>query len=67
MAIELLVAVQAFEYRRPLKSSEPLEAVITELRSKVPFLEEDRLMHDDITIAEKIIQDWIVQYCLSQQ
>ena len=59
LAIELLVAVQAFEFRRPIKTSPTLEEMISEVRSKVPFLEEDRLMHDDISIAQEIIQNWI--------
>lgn len=59
LAIELLVAVQAFEFRRPLRSSEKLEAMIHEVRASIPALEEDRLMHDDIAAAEQMISKWI--------
>ena len=35
LAIELLAACQALEFRRPLKSTEPLEAVYNLVRSVV--------------------------------
>ncbi len=58
LALELLVAVQAFEFRRPFKSSAKLEEMMDEVRKSIPALEEDRLMHDDIAIAEQIIRKW---------
>lgn len=66
LAIELLVSVQAFEYRRPVHSSDILEGMISEVRSQISFLEEDRLMFDDIKTAESMIQKWTVGYCLSK-
>ena len=59
LAIELLVAVQAFEFRRPLKSSQAIEHLIEEVRKSIPPLEEDRLMHNDIVKAESIIHNLI--------
>ena len=58
MAIELLAAVQAFEFRRPIHSSDPLEQMIKECRAEISFLDEDRLMHDDLVKAEKLIEKW---------
>lgn len=46
LAIELLNAAQALEFRRPLKSSEKIKAFVTEYRKSVPFMEQDVLMHD---------------------
>lgn len=59
LAIELLTAVQALEFRRPLQTSEELEKVITAFRKEVSFNETDRLLHDDMNLAVEFIQkDW---------
>jgi histidine ammonia-lyase len=48
LAIELLNAAQALEFRRPLKSSAIIEAFVAEYRKQVSFVSQDRLLHDDI-------------------
>ncbi|MEI2674205.1 MAG: histidine ammonia-lyase [Chitinophagaceae bacterium] len=48
LAIELLTAAQAFEFRRPLKSSIAIENFYTAYRSVVSFNEFDRFLHLDI-------------------
>lgn len=48
LAIELLNASQALEFRRPLKSSEFIEMFIKSYREEVPFVSEDRILHYDI-------------------
>ena len=48
LAIELLSAVQALEFRRPLKTSPVLEEVVTAFRKEVSFNEADRILHDDM-------------------
>lgn len=48
LAIELMVACQALEFRRPLKSSKKLAQIIQEYRTYVPKLNGDRVLHDDI-------------------
>lgn len=48
IAIELLTASQAFEFRRPLKSSEIIEEFIADYRKEVPFIENDRILYIDI-------------------
>ncbi|MBT8189984.1 MAG: histidine ammonia-lyase [Saprospiraceae bacterium] len=48
LAIELMVACQALEFRRPLKSSPALSTIIDNYREHVPKLNEDRVLHDDI-------------------
>jgi len=53
LAIELLNASQALEFRRPLKSSEFIEMFIKSYREVVSFVKEDRILHYDI---EKSIQ-----------
>jgi histidine ammonia-lyase len=44
--IELLLAAQAFEFRRPMKSSENLEALFATYRSEIPFVNEDLYLHE---------------------
>lgn len=51
LAIELMNASQAIEFRRPLKSSEFLETFIKSFREEVPLVEEDRILHYDIEKA----------------
>ncbi|MEA1784831.1 histidine ammonia-lyase [Arenibacter sp. GZD96] len=57
LAIELLTAAQAFEFRKPLKSGIFLEEIHKEIRKKVAFAAEDRVFADDIAIGITMIQD----------
>lgn len=56
LAIELLTAAQAFEFRKPLKSGFLLDKVHQFIRSTVPFAAEDRVFSNDIEIAIDIIK-----------
>ena len=58
LAIEMLNASQALEFRRPLKSSVFIESVIESYRSVVPFVEKDRILHDDIEQSIDFIQSF---------
>jgi histidine ammonia-lyase len=58
LAIELLTACQAIEFRRPLKSSELLEFAHHYVRSFVSFAEEDRVFADDINKVKKMIANF---------
>jgi histidine ammonia-lyase len=48
LAIEMLYACQALEFRRPLRSSQVLEAIHAEVRKIVPFATEDKIFSHDI-------------------
>jgi histidine ammonia-lyase len=48
IAIELLNASQAIEFRRPFKTSPLLESFLAEYRKSVPFIKEDEVLHDAI-------------------
>mgnify|MGYP006188585475 CR=1 FL=1 len=48
LAIELMNASQAIDFRRPLKSSDFIELFLKSYRSEVPFVKEDRILHYDI-------------------
>src|SRR5215216_5115204 len=58
LAIELLCACQAIEFRRPLKSSAILEFAHDYVRQFVGFAEEDRIFANDIDAIKKIISDF---------
>ena len=57
LAIELLTAAQAFEYRKPMKSGILLDKVHKELRKRVSFAKKDRVFADDIEIGISMIKD----------
>lgn len=54
-AIELLYASQAMDFRRPLKSTPVIEACHLLVRSKVPFIDDDRIFADDINQLHQLI------------
>ncbi|MBL7766209.1 MAG: histidine ammonia-lyase [Chitinophagaceae bacterium] len=58
LAIELLNAAQAVEFRRPKKSSPILEKILSAYREKVSFIEKDRIIHMDIMQTIRFIQQY---------
>lgn len=54
-AIELLYAAQAMDFRRPLRSTQVLEACHKLVREKVPHIDDDRIFADDINSLHQII------------
>lgn len=58
LAIELMSACQAIEFRRPLKSSPILEFAHDHVREYVGFASEDRIFARDIEIIVKLIRDF---------
>jgi len=58
LAIELMTACQAIEFRKPLKSSGILEFAHDYVRSFVGFAEEDRIFADDVNKIKNIISDF---------
>lgn len=59
VAIELMCAAQAVEFRRPLKSSAALEGVLAEVRSVVPRLEQDRVLAGDIEALAAAVRNGV--------
>ena len=57
LAIELLTATQALEFRRPLLSSEKIENFIKSYRKQVDFNEKDRILAIDIQKSIVFIQN----------
>lgn len=48
LSIELMTAAQALEFRRPMKSSPVIESFFTQYRKLVKFVDEDRILFEDI-------------------
>lgn len=57
LAIELITAAQAIHFRRPLKTSAVLEDFLNTFRAHVPFIDADRLLHNDMAKAEKFLKE----------
>ena len=57
LAIELLTAVQALEYRRPNRSSEKIEKIVEAFRQKVSFNDADRILHNDMMSSVEFLGD----------
>ena len=57
LAIELLTAAQAFEFRKPLKSGVYLDEVHNAVREHVAFADKDRVFADDIEKGIAMIKD----------
>ncbi len=56
LAIELLCAAQAFDFRKPLKSSRILEECHKRIREIIPFIKEDTILSEYINSAIEIIR-----------
>ncbi len=56
LATELICAAQAFDFRKPLRSSPALEAAHTCIRQYISHAEEDRIFSKDINTATSLIE-----------
>jgi histidine ammonia-lyase len=57
LAIELLTAAQALEFRRPLRSAKQVEALVVALRKRVPFITDDVVMHGPMEAALAMVRE----------
>jgi histidine ammonia-lyase len=55
LAIELLTAAQALDFRSPSKTSPLLEKIVNAFREKVSFNKADRVLHEDMMAAVQFI------------
>jgi histidine ammonia-lyase len=55
LAVEFLAAAQGLEFRRPLRSSGPIEEAHDLLRNRVAFWEKDRFAAPDIAAAREVL------------
>ena len=57
LAIELFNAAQALEFRRPARSSEPIEKLVEEYRKVVPFVDDDQVMYPHIASSVAFVKN----------
>ncbi|PSK93927.1 histidine ammonia-lyase [Taibaiella chishuiensis] len=55
LAIELLCAAQALDFRQPAKTSPKLQRLFEAFRKEVTFNDADRILHDDMARAERFL------------
>jgi histidine ammonia-lyase len=48
LAIELFTAIQALEFRKPLRSSGCIEDLVKSFRETIPFINDDKVMYTEI-------------------
>ena len=51
LAIEFMTAMQALDFRKPLKSSPLIEKIKADYRKIVSFYDKDRVIYDDIQVT----------------
>ena len=61
LAIELMNASQAIEFRRPLQSSDFIEMFLKSYREEVPFVKEDRILHYDIQKSVAFLNSFMIE------
>jgi histidine ammonia-lyase len=58
IAIELFTAVQALEFRRPLKSSGFIEELVKSYRETIPFIKDDKVMYGEIAKSIDFVRNF---------
>jgi histidine ammonia-lyase len=66
LAIELLTAAQAFEFRKPMKSGVLLDEVHKTIRKKVAFANKDRVFSEDIEKGIEMIKGRTIMHSVQQ-
>ena len=65
LAIELMNACQALDFRRPQKSSAGIERIFADYRKVVSFVENDRVLYTDIEKSVQFICNYNFENVLS--
>lgn len=60
LGVELLCSAQGIEFRAPLKTSQPLQAVITRLRQDVATMGDDRYLAPDLQVACDLVSNGVI-------
>ena len=58
LAIELMNSAQTLEFRRPLRSSESVEAMFEAYRKVVPFVDNDTVMYPHIATSVNFLNNY---------
>ena len=65
LGIELLCSAAGVEFRQPLKTSAPLQAILTRLRQDIPQVGEDRYLAPDLENAQQLVAEGAILAGLS--
>ena len=57
LAIELMNAAQALEFRRPARSSAKIEQLVADYREVVPFIDNDEVMYPHIESSIQFLRN----------
>jgi len=57
LAIELMNAAQAIEFRRPAQTSSKIERLLEKYRKKVPFIQQDQILYPHISNSADFIRN----------
>lgn len=60
LAVEMICAAQALDFKQPLRSSKFLEKVHQTIRQSIPHASEDRIFGNDILAAAEIIESRVL-------
>lgn len=58
IAVELLTAIQALEFRRPLRSSQTIENLVSAFRKEIDFISDDKVMYGEIAKAVEFVKTY---------
>lgn len=61
LSIELITATQALEFKRPFFTSPYLERIVGNFRKEVTFIEEDRILHEDLSKSEHFLKTYTLE------
>jgi histidine ammonia-lyase len=62
LAIELMNASQAIEFRRPLQSSDFIEMFLKSYRNEVPLVKVDRILHYDMEKSVAFLKSFVIDF-----
>jgi histidine ammonia-lyase len=54
----LFTAIQALEFRRPLRSSPVIEKLVEAFRKEIPFINDDRVMYGEIAKSIEFVKKY---------
>jgi histidine ammonia-lyase len=60
LAIEFMTAMQALDFRKPLKSSPLIEKIRADYRKIVPYYDKDRVIYDDIQVTVDFMREIVL-------
>lgn len=67
LAIEMMSAAQAFDFRKPLRPGKGTRIAYDIIREHVPYLESDRILYPDINIIAELVRENTILKTVEEQ